>query len=91
MDLKNWECNFYWWLKYQISLNEKKYSKKDNADGKKRLLASGKFNLEKYVSLEPFYQTEVHNFSLKPESAKIKTVNISFQIASQFIKEGKAT
>ncbi|RNA17053.1 EH domain-binding 1 isoform X1 [Brachionus plicatilis] len=65
--------------------------KSDNADGKKRLLATGKFNLEKYASMEPFHQTEVQNFALKPASSKIKSVTVSFQIGCQFIKEGKAT
>lgn len=59
--------------------------------GKRKLLATGKINIDQYVSIEPFYQQDVIDFKLKPASSKIKSSSISFSIACQFIKDGKAT
>ncbi|CAF0703528.1 unnamed protein product [Brachionus calyciflorus] len=81
------------------SINDSEYEDKEwvlmvegeDSSGKRRLLATGKFNIDKYVSIEPFHQTEITNYSLKPASTKIKSVSISFSIACQFIKDGKAT
>ncbi len=59
--------------------------------GKRRLLATGKLNLNDYVSIEPLFQTDIRNFELKILSAKIKSASISFSLMCQFLKEGKAT
>ena len=82
------------------NLNDNSYEEKEwcllveseEAKGKRRLLASAKLNLEQYANnLEAQYQIDVNNIQLKCESSKIKSASISFHLACQFIKEGKAT
>jgi hypothetical protein len=48
-------------------------------------------SLDQYASMDPVNQCEIKDFKLKIASEKIKSASLSFSIASQFIKEGKAT
>jgi hypothetical protein len=64
---------------------------KEEGKGKRKLLASGVFNMNEYASIDPTYQTDITNMKLKTMSTKIKSVTVSFSLCCQFIKDGKAT
>ena len=63
----------------------------EDAKGKRRLLATGKLNLDKYASIEPQNQQHIKDFKLKIISNKVKSVALDFYVSSQFLKDGKAT
>lgn len=64
---------------------------KEDSKGKRNLLASTKMNVENFVSIEPFTQQEFKDLEMKSVSSKVKSASLSFTLAAQFLKEGKAT
>ena len=63
----------------------------EDASGKRKLMATGKLNIENYASMDPQNEQSIKNFKLKIISTKIKSISLDFSISSQFIKDGKAT
>ena len=63
----------------------------EDSTGRRRLLATGKFNMNDYASIDPLFQTDIRDLKLKTMSTKIEAVSISFTLMCQFLKEGKAT
>ena len=63
----------------------------EDSSGKRRLLATGKLNIEVYASMDLQNEQSIKNFKLKIVSNKVKSITLDFKITSQFIKDGKAT
>jgi hypothetical protein len=63
----------------------------EDSHSKRRLLATGKMNVEMYASMDPLQEQVVEDFKLKIVSNKIKSIKLDFSISSEFIKDGKAT
>jgi hypothetical protein len=54
-------------------------------------MATAKFNLDKYASLDPFVSHDIKDLELKIAPKTLKAAKVSFTIGCQFIKDGKAT
>jgi hypothetical protein len=91
-------------IEFDVSLyrgiNDDKFEQKDwdliveneEKSGKRKVLASGKFSVNDYASIEPLFQTDLRNFKLKNASgSKIVSASVSLTLMCQFLREGKAT
>ena len=62
-----------------------------DSSGNKKVLATGKLNIEMYATMDVHNEQSIRNFKLKIVSSKIKSISLDFKIATEFIKDGKAT